>query len=225
MHNQNTLFHQVFKAKYFADPTFLKAELGKHPSFAWRSIMAAKHVVAKGTRWSVGNGIKIKLWNDKWMPTPTHFKLVSPRMNLQQGNQVSSLIDPSLRTWREDIIHNTFLPHEAEVTLGIPLGFFPIEDKHVWSATTNGLFSVRSAYRIAQQLQESEDRGQGSDNTVMTGLWKTIWNLKCPCKLRSFAWRACKNILPTKTRLRDRHVQVDVECDMCKGTETPGHVF
>ena len=59
----------------------------------------------------------------------------------------------------------------------------------------------------------------------MEGLWKTIWSLKCPCKLRNFAWRASKNILPTKTRLRDRHVQVDVECDMCKATETPGHVF
>ena len=59
----------------------------------------------------------------------------------------------------------------------------------------------------------------------MAVLWKTIRNLKCPCKLRNFAWRASKNILPTKTRLRDCHVQVDVECDMCEATETPGLVF
>ncbi|XP_075665026.1 uncharacterized protein LOC142634617 [Castanea sativa] len=123
MHNQNTLFHQVFKAKYFVNSSFLEAELGKHPSFAWRSIMAAKHVVAEGTRWNIGNGIKINLWDDKWLPTPTHFKPVSPRKNLQQGNQVSSLIDPSLCTWREDIIRNTFLPHEAEVILASPPSF------------------------------------------------------------------------------------------------------
>ncbi|KAL0008862.1 hypothetical protein SO802_010364 [Lithocarpus litseifolius] len=225
LHNQNTLFHQVFKAKYFENSTFLEAELGKHPSFAWRSIMATKNVVAEGTRWSIGKGNKIRLWEDKWLPTPTHFKPVSPRKNLQEGNQVSSLIDQNLHAWREDVVRNTFLPHEAEIILGIPLSSFPIEDRRVWSAIANGVFSVRSAYQVAQRLQESKDIGNCSDSSVMAGLWKTIWNLKCPCKLRNFAWRASKNILPTKTRLRDRHVQVDVECDMCEAVETPGHVF
>ena len=160
MHNQNTLFHQVFKAKYFENSTFLEAELGKHPSFAWRSIMAAKNVVAEGTRWCVGNGNKIRLWEDKWLPTPTHFKPISPRTNLQEGSQVSSLIDQTLCTWKEDVVRNTFLPHEAEVILGIPLSSFPTEDRRVWSATANGLFSVRSAYRVAQRLQENENIGQ-----------------------------------------------------------------
>ncbi|KAL0009260.1 hypothetical protein SO802_010762 [Lithocarpus litseifolius] len=150
LHNQNTLFHQVFKAKYFENSTFLEAELGKHPSFAWRSIMAAKNVVAEGTRWSVGKGNKIRLWEDKWLPTLTHFKPVSPRKNLQEGNQVSSLIDQTLRAWREDVVRNTFLPHEAEIILGIPLSSFPTEDRRVWSATANGVFSVRNAYRVAQ---------------------------------------------------------------------------
>lgn len=114
--------------------------------------MAAKNVVAEGTRWCVSNGIKIRLWEDKWMPTPTHFKPISPRKNLQEGNQVSSLIDQTFYTWREDIVRNIFLLHDAEIILGIPLSSFPIEDKQVWSATVNGLFSVRSTYRVAQQL-------------------------------------------------------------------------
>ena len=146
MHNQNTLFHQVFKAKYFENSTFLEVELGKRLFFAWRSNMAAKNVVAEGTRWCVGNGNKIRLWEDKWLPTPTHFKPVSPRTNLQEGSQVSSLIDQTLCTWKEDVVRNTFLPHEAEVILGIPLSSFPTEDRRVWSATANGLFSVHSAY-------------------------------------------------------------------------------
>ena len=29
--------------------------------------------------------------------------------------------------------------------------------------------------------------GDNSDSTTMTGLWKSIWSLKYPCKLRNFA--------------------------------------
>ena len=67
--------------------------------------------------------------------------------------------------------------------------------------------------------------GDNSDSTTMTGLWKSIWSLKCPCKLRNFAQRASENILPTKTQLRERHVPIDVDCDMCDAVETPGHTF
>ena len=31
-------------------------QIGKRPSYAWRSIMAAKSVVEEGIRWSIGNG-------------------------------------------------------------------------------------------------------------------------------------------------------------------------
>ena len=61
LQNQNTLFHQVFKAKYFEHSTFLRAELGNQPSFAWKSIMAAKEIVVEGARWNIGNGSKVRI--------------------------------------------------------------------------------------------------------------------------------------------------------------------
>ena len=61
MQNQNSLVHQVFKAKYFANDTFLDAQLSKRPSFAWRSIMAAKDVILEGTRWNIDNGAKVRI--------------------------------------------------------------------------------------------------------------------------------------------------------------------
>ena len=65
LQNQSTLFHQVFKAKYFEHSTFLKAKLGNHPSFAWRSIMAAKEIVVEGAQWNIRNGSKVRIWGDK----------------------------------------------------------------------------------------------------------------------------------------------------------------
>ena len=41
--------------------------------------MATKEIVGKGSRWAVGNGEKVSIWNDRWLPTPEAFKVVSPK--------------------------------------------------------------------------------------------------------------------------------------------------
>ena len=35
--NKDSLTHRVFKAKYFAGCSFLEAQIGKKPSYVWRS--------------------------------------------------------------------------------------------------------------------------------------------------------------------------------------------
>lgn len=35
----NSLFHRVFRAKYFPEGDFLSATIGNKPSYAWRSIL------------------------------------------------------------------------------------------------------------------------------------------------------------------------------------------
>ena len=63
--NSDSLTHRVFKAKYFAGSSFLEAQVGKKPSYVWRSIMAAKETVEKGSRWCVGNGRTVEIWRDR----------------------------------------------------------------------------------------------------------------------------------------------------------------
>ena len=38
--NSSSLFHRVYKAKYFPMCDFLEADMGHQPSYAWRSLMA-----------------------------------------------------------------------------------------------------------------------------------------------------------------------------------------
>lgn len=42
LENPRSLVHRVYKAKYFVKVPFLQAQLGKRPSYAWRSMLAAK---------------------------------------------------------------------------------------------------------------------------------------------------------------------------------------
>jgi len=65
---------------------------------------------------------------------------------------------------------------------------------------TNGIYSVRSGYRISlsQHLDLSAHRCDGN--------WALLWNLKVPPKVKSCLWRSCRNALPTRVRLQDRGV-------------------
>jgi hypothetical protein len=55
-------------------------------------------------------------------------------------------------------------------------------------------------------------RSQGS---VTNPVWKTIWKLKIPSKVKKIAWRALHGILPLKSILINRHIGDSGECPIC----------
>lgn len=46
-----SLTYRVFKAKNFAGCSFMEAQVGRKPSYVWRSIMAVRETVEMGSRW------------------------------------------------------------------------------------------------------------------------------------------------------------------------------
>ena len=56
--------------------------------------------------------------------------------------------------------------------------------------------------------------------------WKSLWYLNVPNKIKSFAWRASRNILSTKAILCPRKVLDNPECEACGlEVESSGHLF
>jgi hypothetical protein len=76
-----------------------------------------------------------------------------------------------------------------------------VKDSLIWQGTLNELLSVRSAYLSYGEeitaVQRSGSSRQGEENII----WKTIWNLKIRNASEIFMWRACNNLLPTKSNL------------------------
>lgn len=56
----------------------------------------------------------------------------------------------------------------------------------------------------------------------MVGLWKFVWKLNYPNKIKHFMWRACKNILPTNHLLTTRKVTSEDGCMLCEDYESQG---
>uniref|UniRef100_A0A7N2MHX6 Reverse transcriptase zinc-binding domain-containing protein n=1 Tax=Quercus lobata TaxID=97700 RepID=A0A7N2MHX6_QUELO len=68
---------------------------------------------------------------------------------------------------------------------------------------------------------------EGASTNDMTGqFWQTIWSLGIPNMLKTFAWKASCNILPTKVNLCRRGVIDNATCEACgMAEETSGHLF
>ena len=78
----------------------------------------------------------------------------------------------------------------------------------------NGIYSTKSAYRMLAESMASSNPGP-SNPTVNSGIWKDIWGLRAPNKIKHFLWRACCEALPTKKNLLSRHVTRNATCECC----------
>jgi hypothetical protein len=150
MQEKNSLLERVFKSRYFPRSSFLEAKIGFQPSYAWRSILSAKEVVEKGSRWRIGNGLKVKIWKDQWLPRQFDFKNRSPIVNLDEHALVSNLIDPDTKQWDRGLIYSTFNHAEAKQILSIPISQRSPEDKLIWHWEKDGDYSVRSTYHLSK---------------------------------------------------------------------------
>lgn len=75
--------------------------------------MATKEIVKKGSRWVIGNGKRVHIWEDRWIPTPVSFKVVNPRGSSNNVEWVLDLINTETRSWDTAKVNSTFLPFEA----------------------------------------------------------------------------------------------------------------
>ena len=130
--------------------------------------------------------------------------MVLPKLFLQEDTRVSEFIDPDVVGWKGGTLDTVFLPYEAELIKSIHISLQLPEDKLIWALSSNGVFSVRSAYRLAMDQARIERSGSSSDNGKIRKFWRQLWRLEIPHKVRHFAWRAVKGILPMKVNLVKR---------------------
>ena len=84
---------------------------------------------------------------------------------------------------------------------------------------------VKMTYQVALRLSQPCSR-EHSSAFQDQHLWKKLWSLNMPPKVRTFMWRACYNVLPTKSNLARQKVQIDLKCSFCgQRDETTQHIL
>ncbi|KAL4600037.1 hypothetical protein ACB092_11G169100 [Castanea dentata] len=173
MQDQESLLFKCLKARYFPRCHFLEATNSPTSSFTWKSTLAAKPIIQRGSCWRIGNEASIRVLRDAWIPNhPTN---KDRELIMQNFNRV-----------------------DAEAILHVPLSrrYFP--DSLFWTPSKSREYSVRSRYQVARQLHKEAKWVESSHGVVGRVVWKSQWKLKVTNKIKVFGRRACRNILPTR---------------------------
>ncbi|PKA47991.1 hypothetical protein AXF42_Ash016338 [Apostasia shenzhenica] len=102
--------------------------------------------------WRVGNGRRINIWHDKWIPRPWEFKIFTQPKFLSKKATVNLFINQTSNLWDTEILHQAFDIIDIQEILRIPLGDINAPDTRIWAFNPSGSYSVRSGYHFIQQL-------------------------------------------------------------------------
>lgn len=226
----NSLCARVLSAKYYPSGQIIRAVPKDGMSYSWRSILKGVQLLREGVIWRIGNGEKVNIWNDPWIPRGKSRKPATPQRRNVILHKVSELINPVDGDWDEDLIKQTFNEKDAEEILQIPISEGN-EDWLAWHFDKRGLFSVKSAYRVAIETDARKSihgiaSASGTTADHLPYEWEKIWRLPLPAKILHFLWRMARNSLPLRQKLIQRGVKADPWCPVCLRTdEDGGHTF
>jgi hypothetical protein len=127
-------------------------------------------------------------------------------------------------------VERVFTSEDAKIIIQIPIQEH-IQDFMAWHYDKRGIFSVKSAYRVAVDSAARESiSGLTSSSSAAEEHgnldWHKIWSLPLPKKVLHFLWRLSTNSLPLRMKLHHRGMQVDTRCPLCfRLDEDGGHCF
>ena len=128
--------------------------------------------------------------------------------------------------WKAELIRGCFIEEDAGAILSIPLSLHRPKDRLIWAELPSEKFTVKSAYRLAYEVNRGGGNTDCSNLSMRKNVWKGLWRMNLPQKVKHFAWKAARNILTSKEALRQRHIVVEGGCSLCGNpTENVLHIL
>ncbi|KAE8681880.1 hypothetical protein F3Y22_tig00111300pilonHSYRG00005 [Hibiscus syriacus] len=174
----------------------------------------------------IGNGKSISFWNDVWADE-VPLKIIFLRiyvLSINKGGEVIEFGSYGSSGWEWNVQTRRNLSDwelDQWLALMTKLKDFKlselVEDSLSWSASGDGLFSVKSCRKSLGSVDGSND------------LWlKGVWMGFAPPRVEAFLWQLAHQKLAVKAELVKRGVSLgeDIQCPFCKNhEETVQHLF
>lgn len=204
----NSLWVQVVRHKYRCGDAMIPMikELNS-ASKIWRGVCKNWDKVIGNLVWRVGTGDHVNFWNDPWVNTlgPLQDLAISAIPTHLLPFRVNQVVWPS-GGWNLGIVAN-LLPDF--VCRKIEAMHPPIPtngaDTIAWKGTTDGEFSLASAY----------DSLQDPPLVIGPQLYKILWRWKGPERVKMLLWRVAKETLMTNVARYRRGLASDASCPRC----------
>jgi hypothetical protein len=223
LNKPESLCARLLKAKYYPHGNLLETVFPKDTSQSWKGVEHGLDLIKRGVIWRVGNGEKIQIWRDNWIRRNGSLKITGKKKNTRI-KRVKELFGNGTNGWNEDLVNSLFYPHDAEEVLKIRVGPNQVQDSVAWNAEKNGLFSVKSAYKLAINIKKETPLASSSAPDGKRNIWQRIWKAQVPNKVRIFSRRLALDNLPTQKNKWRRKLEVLNTCLICgNGTEDSFH--
>ncbi|KAG7564477.1 Ribonuclease H-like superfamily [Arabidopsis suecica] len=222
LHEKTSLWVRVVSCKYkvgdLQDVAWTKAK--SNWSSTWRSVgIGLREVIYKGYGWAIGDGKSVNFWSDRWLlETPIMDTIIEP---LPAENAIVKARD----LWRngsgwdwEKIMPYISENRRLELAAVVLDTVTGAKDRLSWAATTNGKFTVKSAYEL---ITRDEYPRQHMDK-----FYERLWKVIAPERVRVFLWLVGKQVVMTNEERFRRHLCDTEICQICKnGVESIIHVL
>lgn len=220
--NPQALGVRLLKAIYYPNGDLAQAKRKRNDSWAWASLIHGRDLVLESGRWTVGNGNSIGILEHRWLVN-------GERPTLREGQNidvVGEIMNNAHNSWDFAKVTEAFNPQMAALVLKTPISWSCSQDGLWWPAAKSGEFSVKSGYyEITKRSQEVNPLLSISEG-IQIEVWKMVWGLKIPQKLKVFLWKVSLDILPVSTNLRKKKIRIPLTCQICnKEEETIEHAL
>ncbi|OMO82979.1 hypothetical protein COLO4_22747 [Corchorus olitorius] len=140
---------------------------------------------------------------------------------------VDEIMNKDTGVWQLDGISNWISETEQKAIQSIPIHDGAEQDKRVWPKEKSGIYSVKSGYASKKwDLRQGPSDRASSSHQVDRRLWKEIWHIKAPSKVKVFMWRLCRRALATNEELWKRKCIAEPVCVLCgEDVETIEHML
>jgi hypothetical protein len=89
----------------------------------------------------------------------------------------------------------------VEEVLKIKPARYGNEDTIAWFHERTGIFTVKSAYRLAMSEERTNEASSSETGNLDSPLFKKIWKAEVPPKVRIFAWKLAADGLATQDEM------------------------
>jgi hypothetical protein len=215
--DKDKLWKQVIDDKYSTNNPniFCSSTVGSSQFF--KGMMWASKAAKMGYKWKIGNGKKVKFWEDNWLASSSlAIQYWDLYMSLNEKNKtVQDLWDGThLKcTFRRYVDSVTFCKWEEILQLASTINLSNEEDEMIWTFNSNGIYSSQSLYKIMNF------RGVKQIHTP------AVWGLKIPLRVHFFLWLLTQNKTLTRDNVKKRKSIEDDRCLFCCEKETVNHLF
>ncbi|CAL8995128.1 unnamed protein product [Prunus brigantina] len=205
--NDQGLWVKMFNDKYLKGQSILNPSLPcrKDGSSTWKGIMYGAQLLRQGMSWRLGRGDNALFWKDHWLHEGPLLHQGGVLNVVEQDCTVDSFFKN--RWWDIDKLRGVVAEEIVQKIINFPIGAGSnLQDTQIWSATSDGKFSVKSAYGLLFRNYGRSDPGLD-----------ILWKLRVPPKLKIFFWLVLQGRILTNEQRARRQLTSDPSCSVCDG--------